>query len=337
MANWFNLNGALLRIDAEDPALVKPLLIYLDELSIQSSERTPDFRLVLERGLPQPPPPEAKFLYGRRWPEGLDCQYSALGTRRFLLVPEQLSLEYSTQDGIAKMRAAPGHERFIGATAGIYAIYAALFATRQTLIHAAALRLPQEDAAFVLFAPSGAGKTTTSLALALQGFALLTDDATVLSERNAATAGTEVWGLPRPPKVHRRTGELLPSIGRLLGPEWNAEDEQGVTLKALRSQMEVLPGRAYPLVGLVLLGDRVQGAHRLRPMRKSDLFVHFVRDNLSCTESGLMEDDLARYNAFVRAVASTPAYELNVGSDLSTLGEVIAAALGRADQAILSA
>ncbi len=337
MANWFNLNGALLRIDAEDPALVKPLLIYLDELSIQSSERTPDFRLVLERGLPQPPPPEAKFLYGRRWPEGLDCQYSALRTRRFLLVPEQLSLEYSTQDGIAKMRAAPGHERFIGATAGIYAIYAALFATRQTLIHAAALRLPQEDAAFVLFAPSGAGKTTTSLALALQGFALLTDDATVLSERNAATAGTEVWGLPRPPKVHRRTGELLPSIGRLLGPEWNAEDEQGVTLNALRSQMEVLPGRAYPLTGLILLGDRTQGAHRLRPMRKSDLFVHFVRDNLSCTQNGLMEDDLARYNAFVRAVASTPAYELNVGSDLSTLGEVIAAALSRADQAILSA
>ena len=59
MANWFNLNGALLRIDAEDPALVKPLLVYLDELGIQSSERTPDFRLVLERGLPQPPPPEA--------------------------------------------------------------------------------------------------------------------------------------------------------------------------------------------------------------------------------------------------------------------------------------
>ena len=158
MANWFNLNGALLRIDAEDPALVKPLLIYLDELSIQSSERTPDFRLVLERGLPQPPPPEAKFLYGRRWPEGLDCQYSALGTRRFLLVPEQLSLEYSTQDGIAKMRAAPGHERFIGATAGIYAIYAALFATRQTLIHAAALRGAQRGDRW----NRGLGSATTS-------------------------------------------------------------------------------------------------------------------------------------------------------------------------------
>src|SRR5690606_7472331 len=99
----------------------------------------------------------------------------------------------------------------------------------------------------------------------------------------------------------------------------------------------VLPGRAYPPVGLVLLGDRVQGAHRLRPMRKSDLFVHFVRDNLSCTESGLMEDDLARYNAFVRAVASTPAYELNVGSDLSTLGDVRGGAVRRAGQAICTA
>ena len=337
MANWFNLNGALLCIDAEDPALVKPLLVYLDELKIPSSERKPNFRLVLERGLPQPAPPEAKFLYSRRWPEGLDCQYSALGTWRYLFVPETLSLEYSAQEGVARMCAAPGHERFIGATAGIYAIYAALFSTRQTLIHAAALRLPEEDAAFVLFAPSGAGKTTTSLALALQGFALLTDDATVLSERNAATVGTEVWGLPRPPKVHRRTGELLPSIGQLLGPDWNADGEQGVSLNTLRSQMQVLPGRAYPLKGLVLLGDRTQGAHRIRPMRKSDLFIHFVKDNLSCSQNGLMEDDLARYNAFVRAVASTPAYELNVGSDLSSLGTVIAAALGRADQAILSA
>ena len=334
MANWYSLNGALLRIDTEDPALVDPLRIYLDELRIAPSDGTPEFQLVLERGLPRQPPAQAQFLYDRRWPEGLDCQYSAEGNRRWLVLRDRLSLEYSTTDGIARMCAAPGHEWLIGGTAGIYAIYAALFATRQTLIHAAALRLPREDAGFVLFAPSGAGKTTTSLALALQGFGLLTDDATVLSERGART---EVWGLPRPPKVHRRTAELLPAIGQLLGNDWNGEGEQPAAPEVLKSVIELVPGRSYSLAGLVLLGSRAQGAHRIRPMRKSELFVHFASDNLSCTPRGLMEDDLARYNAFVRAIASTPAYELNVGSDLSTLGEAIAAVVGRADQAILSA
>src|SRR5690606_27351699 len=114
------------------------------------------------------------------------------------------------------------------------ALYAMLHVTGQMLVHAAALRLPDADAALVLFAPSGAGKTTTSLALALQGFGLLTDDATVLSGGDRSTAAC-VWGLPRPPKVHRNTAELLPALGKLLGPKWNADGEQALSPEVLRS------------------------------------------------------------------------------------------------------
>lgn len=337
MASWYSLNGAFLHIDSEDAALEKPLLIYLEELRTAPRGSAPDFQFIIERGAPHKPPAEAQLLYERARPDAPNCQYWADGNRKWFIIPDRLSLEYSTTDCIARMCAAPGHEWLIGGTAAIHALYAALHATGQALVHAAALRLPRNDAALVLFAPSGAGKTTTSLALALQGFGLMTDDATVLADSGQSAVQTHVWGLPRPPKVHRRTAELLPEIGRELGPKWNADGEQALPHQALKALVDTRPGWAYPVAGLVLLGERVPGQHVLRPMPKSDLFVHFANDNLSRSSRGPMDDDITRYQRLVRMVASTPAYQLNVGSDLSTLGETITAVLGGADQAILSA
>jgi hypothetical protein len=235
------------------------------------------------------------------------------------------------------MHVAPGHEWLVGGTAAIHAIHAALFATGQMLVHAAALRLPRRDAALVLFAPSGAGKTTTSLALALRGFALMTDDATVLTAKVGSKSPTQVWGLPRPPKIHQRTAEMLPEIGRLLGAKWNADGEQSLSPKALEGIIELIPARSFPLTALVLLGKRVSGAHVFKPMRKADLFVHFANDNVFRSTSGVLNEELTRYHRFVGLVAATPAYELNVGSDLSTLGETIASALSAADPTVLTA
>lgn len=336
MANWYSLDGALLRVDAGDEALEEPLRVYLDELRTSPCNREPDFKLVIERGTPQEPPAEARLVYERPRQDAPICRYSAAGHRRWFTIPDRLSLEYSITDNVARMCAAPGDEWLIGGTAGIHALYAMLHVTGQMLVHAAALRLPRTDAALVLFAPSGAGKTTTSLALAIQEYGLLTDDATVLKSGEPSTA-TCVWGLPRPPKVHHRTAALLPQLGGLLGPKWNAEGEQALSPAALRSLVQVQTGASYPLAALVLLGARVSGPHVFRPMRKSEAFVHFVNDNIFRSPAGLMNDNLARYHRFAQIVTATPAYELNVGSDLCTLGETIAAGLEPADQAILSA
>jgi len=337
MATWYDLNGILLRIDAEDAALEAPLQIYLEELRTAPRDEAPGFTFIVERGAPHIEPAEARLLCEGPLPDGPNCRMSADGHKRWFIVPDRLSLEYSTPGSSARFRVAPGHEPLVGGSAAIHAIYAALFATGQTLVHAAALRLPQRNAALVLFAPSGAGKTTTSLALALQGFGLLTDDASVLTGSGASADQTFVWGLPRPPKVHQRTAEMLPEIGRLTGPKWNADGEQSLRQQALKSVVELIPGQSYPLTALVLLGKRATGAHVFRPMRKADLFVHFAHDNVSRSPLGVLSDDLARYHRFIGLVASTPAYELNVGGDLTTLGATIAAALGTADQPILSA
>lgn len=338
MASWYDLNGALLRIDAEDEELEKPLLIYLEELRTSPRSESPAFTFTICRGEPRAEPPTARLLCEGPLPEAPISRLSVEGDTRWFIIPDQISLEYSIADRLARIHAAPGHEPLVGGTTAIHAIYAALLATGQTLVHAAALRLPRQDNAIVLFAPSGAGKTTTSLALALQGFGLMSDDATVLAGNRVASAETpRVWGLPRPPKVHIRTAEMLPEVGRLVGPNWNSDGEQGLANSALRSIVEFIPGRVFPLAALVLLGRRVTGAHLLRPVSKADVLVHFASDNVSRLPDGVATEDLARYHKFVSLVKATPAYELNVGSDLSSLGETIAAALSVVDQAILSA
>jgi hypothetical protein len=223
---------------------------------------------------------------------------------------------------------APGSEALVGGSAGIVLIEGVLAGAQQMLVHAAALRLPQREASVCLLARSGTGKTTTSLALALQGFGLMADDATVLTTPGGGAGAVRcAWGLPRSLKVHRRTAELLPQVGRLLGPAWNAEGEQVLTGTALQSVIDVLPPRPVPLAAFIALGSRVEGEHRLHPISKSDLLVRFAGDNVSGSPYGVQEDDLARYRSIARAVAETPAFELNVGGDLDSLSVRVLAAL----------
>lgn len=336
MANWYDLNCGLLRIDAEDASLEEPLAVYVEELRIAKRAEAPAFTFEIARGAPATPPAGAKVLFEGPVPEAELCQLSDHAGSRWFYIPDQVSLEYSVAERKARIITAPGNDWLAGGTAAIHAIYAALYATGQALVHAAALRLPRRDEALILFAPSGAGKTTTALALALQGFGLLTDDAAVVRQTAEARNETLVWGLPRPPKIHQRTAEMLPAIGGLLNSKWNSEGEQSLAKDVLKSVIEFIPGRQFPLTALVLLGKRVTGPHRLTPMRKAELLIRFATDNVSRSPLGVMSDDLERFQRFVRLVAKTPAYELNVGSDLSTLGETIAAGL-TADQAILSA
>jgi hypothetical protein len=330
MERWYDLNGSLVRIEAPDTALVAPLLPYLDELGAPAAPGAAHFHVTIAREAPQAAPRNAQLLYDGAFPEQTPCRLSLHDGVRWLDVPGRISLRYSMSGRRAHMQVAPGAEPLIGGSSGILLLDAALTASQQVLVHAASLRLPRREAAIGLLAPSGAGKTTTSLALALQGFALMTDDATVLAHAGE-TSGRELraWGLPRPLKVHRRTAELLPAIAGALSEAWNAEDEQSVPLSALQSVIDVLlPARPLPLAGLVVLGSRVSGRHRMRRVPKADLLALFAADNIFGSRCGVLEEELARYRGLVRAVTATPAFELNVGSRLEALAECVLGALG---------
>jgi hypothetical protein len=327
--HWFDLNGALVRIEASDAALLAPLLHYLNGLSGSPAPSAAAFHVTIAHGTPRHPPSDTRLLYDGAFPERTPCRLSVEedGTR-WLLVPDRLSLRYSTSGRRAHMQVAPGAEALIGGSSGVLLLDAVLAASQQVLVHAASLRVPRRDAAIGLLAPSGAGKTTTALALAVQGFALMTDDATVLMQVGRMS-GVELraWGLPRPLKVHRRTPELLPEIGRVLGDTWNAEDEQSVSRSALQSVVEVLPPRPVPLAALIVLGSRVAGQHRLRRVPKADLLALVAADNIFGSRHGVLEQEQARFRRLASAVGATPALELNVGNELATLADCVLDAL----------
>ena len=73
----------------------------------------------------------------------------------------------------------------------------------------------------MIIGQSGAGKTTSALALCAAGFGLCSDDLIICRVVGDQVVG---WGLPRSLKVHRRTAGMLPWVAPLLTGEWSAED-----------------------------------------------------------------------------------------------------------------
>ena len=80
----------------------------------------------------------------------------------------------------------------------------------QDVVHAASLSA--DDRAVLLAGPSGAGKTTTALALARSGMRLMADDASFVGRDGLAASSKTlaVWGLPRPCRVHKKTLAMMP-------------------------------------------------------------------------------------------------------------------------------
>ena len=327
MTSYFDLNGIKLTVLSESDELLAPLLRYIGSFR-QKTASPPDFTLTLERVGERLPPPDAEFLFDGPLSNGTTCRLSLHGNTSWFNVPGCLSAEISHERKIALVSVGPGSEALMGGILGLITIEAVLSSSGQALVHGAALRLPNDERAIVLFAPSGAGKTTTALALVLQGFGLLSDDASVFVEA-AYQGGIRymVWGLPRALKVHHRTRDLLPRLAPLLGESWNDEGEQVLTQDAIRSIAEVCPPRPYPLAAIVLLGKRVVGSHIVCAMNKAEAMASLAADNIRQSHRGVLDDHLVRFHRLGAAVAATPTFELRVGSDLASLGDMLLAQL----------
>ena len=130
----------------------------------------------LQEGTPAAIPDTATVVYeGKIAWEG-DCIYADDGGDMHLLFPDHISLALYPERKTADMVVSPASISRLSATAGMLAIDAAIDASGQFLLHSAGLTLPGSDRQVLVFAKSGTGKTTTSLALAEEGFGLCSDD-----------------------------------------------------------------------------------------------------------------------------------------------------------------
>ena len=202
---------------------------------------------------------------------------------------------------------------------------AALSTQGQRMLHAACLGVPNAPSSILLCAPSGFGKTTTSLTLAHGGFGFMADDTSVVLKDDARWM---VWGLPNQVKVHRRTAELLPWIGDL-PDNWNAEDEQGVHIDNLRHAFQVTKHPPRPLAAVVMLGERTGGAHQISSLSRAEALMRIAQDNVSNSPTGVKPWSQSQFAVYADLVRRNPVLQLRVGSDLTTLAPMLEQALAR--------
>lgn len=322
----FAVNGLRLTMHSCDEAFAALLLTHLSTFEV-SELPSADYSMHLLSGPLEVPPSDAAVLYSGDIVPGVPSQFLARGEQSWLLIPGELSIRFEPRS--ARCVVAEGSQASLLTLAAIHMIDAALAAVGQYLLHGAALQLPSCSGAMLLFAPSGRGKTTTSLALALGGFALMTDDAIVGLPAGGPDDRPAAWGLPRALKVHRDTVRLLPQLVPLLKGTYDSNGEQPMTTDALRSIAPVAPQVPQTVAAIVILGERTRGAHIFRALQKSVAVTQIADDNIKSSPFGVTGSHLARFRAISSMIEQVPTYELRVGDDLLSAATIVRAALSR--------
>jgi hypothetical protein len=318
--------GSRLLVEADERAWLERLVRAFPAFGGESGGRPHDFALTIRETDAPPKPHGLPLTWAGLQPDGYAARISEQDELVILELEDggTVVIDHDARTAVASLR--PGsYAQFFGSPL-MLVLQSALAASGQRLIHAACLVERRSGRAVLICVPSGGGKTTTALALAHDGFALITDDAAVLVPDESRP---RVWGLPRPLKVHRVTAQLLPWIGPL-PDRWDENGEQGVTLESLAGKIEVAPPEPVELGAMFELGPRSADGHKIAPLPKPDMLVGLAHDNVAFRAAGMLPTTLKRYQAFARAVSQAPTFRISAGPDLASLPSMVAAAMNAA-------
>lgn len=270
--------------------------------------------------------PGGSLVFDGEIPEDGYCRMVVDGGTVHLVFPERQTVAINDEEGWAKLRVRPGAKA--PWTPSMLVLDAALDTGGQHMLHTAGLTLPGHDAVVLIHAPSGTGKTTTSLALATQGFGLCSDDAMIL---DLAADKPLAWGLPRHVKIHQKTAEMIPQVSPCLGPSWDRNGEQAVSLQRLSEIVRIESPTARPVAALLHLARSADSETRLVPMARTDAMVALAIDNVRTGMTGLLPSQKRRLATIGRLVSSVPTFTLEVGARPADAAALIIATLTKQD------
>lgn len=329
MRRTYDVHGIRMEVVSENPRLADVFEPYLAPFEAGPGG-TPAYTVeILPDALPVRP--EGLIVYDGQILPGVPAQVMRSAHERWYWVPGQVAIRLG--QGEATVMVDDACDLGILSYALIHVLDAAFAENGQYMVHGAALVMPGDvPRALLLLAPSGRGKTTAALALSLSGFALMTDDAIIVS----SSSGTEnaspccAWGLPRALKVHQVTAQLLPAVAPLLGNAWDANGEQVLKTETFATLATVVTATRIDVGAIAVLGDRISRLHYVARLAKPRAMQLLAEDNVFRTSVGVPEEQLARFTALSSLVRQVPTYEIRVGHDLSTLGNAVISGLNSA-------
>ena len=318
----YDLNGVLLNVEADSDLLARMADVLLGPLAARRLAAI-DWTLRLRSCDPHSEPlnPAMQLTASGPLPAGHEAHRYDAPDGMALEVPSQARLVMSFPERTAEVRWRDDSSRAACADCLTAALCELLATAGQYVIHAAAIAAPTGSGPQIalLVGRSGAGKTTTSLALHGEGWQLLTDDAAFV----ATDGGTpDVWGLPRPLKVHRNTVALLPELSDLIeGPP--AKQEFALPYERVAGDFV---GEALPVMAVIVLDERSASDHVLAPIDPTEAVCQLVERNVSARDGLRREMAAGAFGAISQAVAGAWAgcYRLSAGSDLHSLRQTLA-------------
>lgn len=280
----------------------------------------PGFHIGIAETALLPETPGGSLVFEGEVPEDGSCRMFQDGEIIHLVFPDRQVLSIHGGEGRAEIHVRP--DTRITWTTWMLVLDAALDAGGQHMLHTAGLTLPDCDAIVLIHAPSGTGKTTTSLALASQGFGICSDDAMIVTG-----AKVSAWGLPRHVKIHQKTAEMLPFVSPCLGTVWDSNGEQAVSLERLREIVRVEDSSVRPVIAVLHLARSPDSQSRLVAMARTDAMVALAADNVRTGMTGLLPLQKRRLSTIARLVTAVPTYTLEVGASPADAAALISAAL----------
>jgi len=194
-------------------------------------------------------------------------------------------------------------------------------------VHAACLAAPAGDAwrSILVVALSNTGKTTTSLALADQGWKLMGDDVAYLDGR---AGDWRAWGYPRQCHIRPYTLSLLPWLAELPLVRRVGVEELGLPLALLGDRVwnsrSESHGTALPLGLIVVLEPHNREGHRLRQLDRASALIGLSHENVRPVEGAADLTASQLFGLFAKVVQQTPVVGLSVGPRCTGLVELLA-------------
>ncbi|UCI07704.1 serine kinase [Mesorhizobium sp. B1-1-8] len=320
----YDLQGQVVAISAARAELWPNFDLMLGTLRVTEPVE-PGFRVNIVETPALPEDPQGKLAFDGEVPEDGHCRMIDGGDIVHLIFPGLQTASIHAREGWAEIRLHPDSK--VKWTLLMLVLDAALDAGGQHMLHTAGLTLPGRDALVLIHAPSGTGKSTTSLALASQGFGLCSDDAMIL--KVMPDGGTTAWGLPRKVKIHRNTAAMLPFVAPCLGSSWDRNSEQAVSLECLAEIIRIEGTIVRPVAALLHLARSADAETRLLPMARTDAMVALAADNVRTGMTGLLAMQKRRMAAIAALVREVPTFTLEVGARPAEAAPLISAALDR--------